>query len=148
MSHECDQQTAVSLWQLNFLLQTLSNNNNWDTGKVVMVLSQVNDVPRTQTGLYVRITINILHITSILFHVKLRSASGSDQVSSDLPKTYQVCFWMYQSKQPGQQCLVNCSRRLQCEQEKNTFVGLSHNEKYGLKVSNCFLLWLTYYIEY
>ena len=46
--------------------------------------SQVNDVPRTQTGhsLYVRITINILHITSILFHVKLRSASGSDQVSS------------------------------------------------------------------
>jgi len=37
--------------------------------------SQVNDVPRTQTGhsLYVRITINVLHITSILFHVKLRS---------------------------------------------------------------------------
>jgi len=33
-------------------------------------------------SLYVRITINILHITSILFHVKLRSASGSDQVSS------------------------------------------------------------------
>ena len=48
------------------------------------MISQVNDVPRTQTGhsLCVRITINILHITSILIHVKLRSASGSDQVSS------------------------------------------------------------------
>jgi len=46
--------------------------------------SQVNDILRTQTGhsLYVRITLNILHITSILFHVKLRSASGSDQAWS------------------------------------------------------------------
>jgi len=43
--------------------------------RFIVKSSQVNDVPRTQTGhsLYVRITINVLHITSILFHVKLRS---------------------------------------------------------------------------
>jgi len=41
--------------------------------------SQVNDVPRTQTG---TASMSVLHITLILFHVKFRSASGSDQVSS------------------------------------------------------------------
>ena len=70
---------------------TVFRKKNWtiwhmDRLSTLSYTSQVNDVPRTQTGhsLYVRITINILdlHITSILFHVKLRSASGSDQVSS------------------------------------------------------------------
>jgi len=42
-------------------------------------------------SLYVHITINILHITSILFHVKLRSASNSDQVSSVII----LKFWIF-----------------------------------------------------
>ena len=61
-----------------------SHTSSYSSFILLVNNSQVNDVPRTQTGhsLYVRITINILHITSILFHVKLRSASGFDQVSS------------------------------------------------------------------
>ena len=51
----------------------------WSFRQYFAQLSQVNDVPRTQTGhsLYVRITINILHIISISFHVSVNSESDS-----------------------------------------------------------------------